>query len=92
MDPLPDGHIRGSSRPSSFRSSFFKLVQQIDVIGVIQFEPLGDGGDRAPAPVGKGGDDAFAKVGVEDFADADHSYFACFASSRFISLRHRPRV
>jgi len=49
----------------------FQLVQQIDVIGIIQFEPIGDGRDRATAALGEGGEDAFAKIGIEDFADAD---------------------
>ena len=49
-----------------------ELIEKIDVIGVVELVPVGNGGDGAAAALGEGGDDFSAKVGVEDFADADH--------------------
>ena len=49
------------------------LLEEIDVVGIVQLIPVGDGGDGAAATLREGGDDLLPKVGVEDFANADHS-------------------
>jgi hypothetical protein len=48
------------------------FLEEIDVVGVVKLVPLGNRGRGAAAALGEGGDDLLAKIGVEDFADADH--------------------
>ena len=54
----------------------FQVVEQIDEIQVVQLEPLGDRGDRAPAALGEGRDDLPPQLGIEDFTDADHDGYS----------------
>src|SRR2546429_8146474 len=49
------------------------LLKEIDVVGIVQLIPVGDGGDGAAATLREGGDDLLAEVGVDNFANADHS-------------------
>src|SRR5262249_21161246 len=49
------------------------IVQQVNKVGVVQLEPVGNGGDRAAAALGQGRCDALPQVGVDDFTNADHA-------------------
>ena len=55
-----------------FFAGLVDLIEEIDVVGVVQFIPFRNGGDGAAAALGECGGDFLAQVGVEDFADADH--------------------
>ena len=68
------------------------LLEEIDVIGIVQLVPVGDGGHRAAAIFGEGGDDLLPEVGVEDFADADHQGILKGRRSIGIHKVHKERI
>lgn len=51
---------------------FFEVVEEVDVVVVVEFEPFGDGRGGAAAALGEGLEYFLFEVGVGDVADADH--------------------
>jgi hypothetical protein len=57
---------------------FLEIVEQIDVIGIIEFVPFRDRRRGHAAALGEGFDDPLLEIGIEDVADADHGYMPQF--------------
>jgi hypothetical protein len=52
----------------------FQVVEQVDVVGVVELKPFGDGGDGTAAALCKDGHNALPKLRIRDFPYANHGF------------------
>ena len=50
-----------------------EVVQEVDVVQIVKFEPFRDGSDGTSTPLGQRGNDLLSQFRIEDFANANHA-------------------